>query len=440
MQPIKVVISDNKMAAFVLLVPGFEANAQDIRDALRREGVTTGISPKALVEAAAGARGIIYQVAWGVPRAASSAKADDVTVEFAFAHSRGTPADVYSVDRTFKAAWRKLQARGAVRVGDVLACIKSPFGLAKVKAVTGEEISYADFNSRFKLGSNASFSSDGLRIVADRPGIPYVDERGAGVLDHVAVLGDIGNETGNLSFPGDLTVRGSILAGHSVSISGDLLVGGHIWGSATARGKIVVSGGITAPGGVIESGAGISCRFCENSVVRSRGPITIQEAALHSVVETEESVEVSGPKGRLIGGLTRAGESLTAATVGTPIGVPTVIELGISPKVRREAARLERDLSEVWENVARLRRAGDPLASGASQMDAVRMLRAKKHLEERQKDLSQDLGDLNDQMKKMPKGYFSANRVLPGTRVVLGTEVHEFTAGADRISMGVKKQ
>ena len=50
MQPVKVVISQNRMGAYVVLAPGREVTPEDIVRALKREGVTQGISPEALQE------------------------------------------------------------------------------------------------------------------------------------------------------------------------------------------------------------------------------------------------------------------------------------------------------------------------------------------------------------------------------------------------------
>jgi uncharacterized protein (DUF342 family) len=438
LQPVKVVVSENKMAAFILIAPDYKVTAEDLRDALRREGVTTGISPKALLEAVTGTRGMIYQVAWGIPPKGRGHSPSQVSLVFTYADSKGRPRDHYVVDSSFKSEWRRLLARGAVSGGEVLASVRTTAGLPVAKAVTGEEVPFVPSKDEFRLGPNTAFSPDGLKIVATRAGIPYVDKDGAGVLEHVAVEGDVCSLTGNLSFPGDLTVRGNVEAGFSAFAVGDLLISGHVWGSVTARGRIVVSGGITAPGEVVESGGGISCKFCENSVIRSQGPITIQEAALHSVIETESAVDVIDPKGRIIGGLTRAAVSLKAPTVGTPMGVPTVIELGISPKIRREVARLERDLEKVVADLARLQRMGGVRTVDMTDLDSMRIARARRNLQEKEEAIRRRLELLTERLEGMPKGYFQAQRVLPGTRLVMGTEVHEFTSSIDRISMGVR--
>ena len=139
--------------------------------------------------------------------------------------------------------------------------------------MTGDPLTCIEFGGVWRPARNARVSRDGGSIVSTTSGIPYQSVDGLGVLDHVEVVGDIGMGTGDVSFPGDLSVRGDVQPGFKVSASGDVLITGSLWGSATARGKIVVGGGINAPGESVESGRGVICRFCENSLVRSAGDI-----------------------------------------------------------------------------------------------------------------------------------------------------------------------
>ncbi len=412
MPPVKVVISNDKMGAFILLQPGCDITPNDVRVALRREGVIEGISPKALQDAISGERGIIYQVAWGVPPSQSILDSfAKPSIIFNYPESRGKPPETLVVGPDFAADWRRLLNRGVVNAGSNLGFLRSRQGLPKARAVTGEEVPFVNLSYDIKLGPNTRLSPDGVKILAERPGIPYEDETGIGVLDHITIEGDIGPKTGSISFPGDISVRGNIASGVSVSTSSNLMVSGNLWGSATARGKIVVSGGITAPGEVVESGGGISAKFCENSVLRSSGPIVIGDALIHSVVETDDEVELTGQAGRIVGGLVRAEKGLRSPVVGSPMGVPTVIELGISPKLRREVSRMERELAGIVADLAQMARSGRD-----------RLFLLKKSFE------------------RMPKGFFQAGEVLPGTRLVRGTDVHEFTSPIDMITMGARRK
>jgi uncharacterized protein (DUF342 family) len=439
LQRVKVVISDNGMGAYVVLAPGCDVTPKDIVEALKRQGVTTGISPQALQEAVSGERGVKHQVAWGIaPPRSDLESLPKPNLLFNYPESKGKPPEVLRVGPDFAFAWKRLMSRGVVSVGANLAFVRSSYALPKALTVTGEEVPFAGLGLEVRLGPNTRLSPDGLKVISERPGIPYEDETGIGVLDHITIEGDIGPKTGNISFPGDITIRGSIHAGFSVSTSSNLLVRGNLWGSATARGKIVVSGGITAPGERIESGQGITCKFCENSVIRSSGPIAIESALLHSVVETEDEVEITGKEGRIVGGLVRAVTALLAGVVGSPMGIPTVLELGISPRLRREMNRLERELEKISLNLSEISKIAGNEAQ-ISPMDKMRLARERKMLLEREKAIRERLYLLRKNLSNMPKGYFQGERVLPGTRLVMGMDVHEFTSPIDKITMGARR-
>ncbi|HHY76312.1 MAG TPA: DUF342 domain-containing protein [Firmicutes bacterium] len=439
MQPVKVVLSDDRMEAYVVLAPECEVTLRDIILALKEEGVTKGISAEALQEALMGERGIPYRVASGIaPPKEVLESLPKPKLLFNFAESVGKPPEILTVGPDFPSEWKRLLSRGLVTAGATLAFVRAAHSLPKAITVTGEEIPYLGSRSILKLGPNTQVSLDGQKVISVRPGIPYEDDEGIGVLDHITIVGDVGPLTGNISFPGDITIRGSILAGFSVSTYSNLIVNGNLWGSATAKAKIIVSGGITAPGETVDSGQGIACKFCENSIIRSSGYVEVESALIHSVVESESEVSVTGEGGRIVGGLVRAVTAITAGIVGSPMGVPTVLELGVSPKLRRELARLERELETVTKELSEISSAAQSRAR-ISTMDRVRLTRELKLLQEREKAIRERLYLLKKSLSDAPKGFFQADKVLPGTRLVMGMDVHEFTSPIDNISMGARR-
>ena len=434
-ESVKVVISGDRMSAFLRVAPEADVTMQDLRDALAREGVTTGISVTALKEALLGKRGVFYKVASGTLDSETAGPSDPPVVALKFAESQGKPPERIHVGPGFREEWRRLRARGAVSAGDLLAFVRRPDKYPKATTVTGQRVARIEFPDDLKPGQNAQATADGTGIIALRTGIPFHDSTGIGVLDHIEIVGDLDASSGDVSFPGDLSVRGDVGQGCRVSATGDILISGHLWGSATARGRIVVSGGINAPGETIEAGGSITCRFAENSIIRSLERITIAEALLHCVVETERDLVVTGLGGRIVGGLVVAALGVKASTIGSPMGIPTVIQLGVSPKLRREQARLERDLEKVTKDLEKMKFATrSPLRTG--DYDVLRLSRMRRHLQDQEAALSAKLESFRDMLRRFPKGYFVADRVLPGVKVVMAADVKEFKSSADMIIMG----
>ena len=433
---IKVVISGDRMSAFLRVAPQASVTMQDLRDALAREGVTTGISVAALKEALEGKRGVFYRVASGATaEQEASAAGEPPVVALKFPESRGRPPERIYSGPGFREEWRRLRARGAVSAGDLLAFVRRSDKYPKATTVTGQRVVRIDFPDDMKPSQNAQVTADGTGIIALRTGIPFHDSTGIGVLDHIEIVGNLDASSGDVSFPGDLSVRGDVEQGCRVSATGDILISGNLWGSATARGRIVVSGGINAPGETIEAGGSITCRFAENSIIRSLERVTVEEAIVHCVVETERDVVVTGLHGRIVGGLVVAALGVKASTIGSPMGVPTVVQLGVSPKLRREQLRIERDLDKVTKDLERANlMTRSPLRTG--DYDVLRLSRMRRHLQDQEAALRTKLESFREMLRRFPKGYFVADRVLPGVRVVMAADVKEFKSPADMIIMG----
>lgn len=432
---LKVSVSEDRMSAFIRLPHDRDVTMQDLRDGLLSEGVKAGISPVALRGAITGPRGVFYQIAWG-KKPASAGEPGAPVVMCKFPDSQGPPAGIMEAAPGFRKAWKQLRDRGAVSAGDVLAFVRNVDKYPKALTVTGDQVACVEFPASIKPGKNAKLSRDGTAIISTRPGIPYQDADGVCVMDHVEVIGDVDSATGDISFPGDLSIKGDVQAGFRASATGDILISGNLWGSATARGRIVVSGGVNAPGEVVESGGGVTCRFCENSLVRSAGVVTVIEAVIHSVVETDASLETVGEKGKIVGGLVRAAKGVSATIAGTPMGIPTVIEVGVSPKMRHEQARMERELEKVRADLEEAERTGGKRLQAEGNYDALRLLRMRRLWEDQEALLTRRLESFNETLSRLPKGYFEARHVLPGVRLVMGADVMEFTSPIDRVSKG----
>ena len=215
-----------------------------------------------------------------------------------------------------------------------------------------------------------------------------------------------------------------------------MIVNGNLAGSASCSGSAAVEGGINAPGGIIESGGSVSARFCENSVIRAYGDVAIAESIMHSVIETERELKLSGDKGRIIGGVVKAGLGVSAFSTGSSMGIPTVIEIGVSPKVRRELARLKKELYEVRTEIAKIKLTGVLKDEDSANLDSMRLKRKCILLEDKEKEFSERAAIIEDSIRKAKPGHFSAEIVLPGTIVLCGLDPIEFTNAAKGIRMG----
>jgi len=435
---LQVVISEDKMAAYIVIPAEGDFTVRDVKAALQRNGVVFGVSSQAVLQALSDQRGIPYQVAWGLKPEEGDIQGKGPRVVSRFPESLGKPPVRVPVDTNFRREWARLLARGRVTEGTVLAFIRKPQSSVLGMTVTGERISFGE-KTPFRCGENAGFSKDGTTIVAKKRGIPYSEDGVPGVLALVEIDGDIGGVTGDVEFPGDVRVMGNVERGFCVSAWGSVTVDGNVWGSVPSGGSIAVGGGIIAPGEAVETGGDISAKFIENSMVRAYGDVVVGEAILHSVVESEKRVSVGGRDGRIVGGLVRASHGVTAGSVGTYMGIPTVIEIGTSPRERRELdqvkSQLEKTRAEL-EQIGRLFR-GRTRPLGKGEYDGLRLQRMARLLEDKEKHLTGRLQALEEKLHTVSGGYFAAEKVFPGTRVVRGLTVVDVTSTRQHLRIGV---
>ncbi|HHY11830.1 MAG TPA: DUF342 domain-containing protein [Firmicutes bacterium] len=434
-------ISGDRMSAFLILPEGGNWQLSKIRQALHARGIVFGISDAAIRTCISGSRNQPCQIAWGLPPHHGSMAKDSVRprLVFNFGHSKGKPPDTFAAGPGFREEWRKISSRGSVREGGTLAFVrnleKCSFGIT----VTGEKVPYFANGPVIKCGDNAIVSKDGKYALATRPGIPYVEKRKPGVLCSIAISGDIGPETGDIAFPGDFMIKGDVLQGFRVSSWGSLSISGNLYGSATCAGNITVKGGIIAPGETVESGGSISARYCENSVVRAFGNILISDSVMHSIVETEQSLIVSQDSGRIVGGLAIAKSGVSAHSIGSAMGIPTVFEIGASPKLRRKYEKIQKEVIAVRGEIQRIKHAGLRRTSeNRLQFDNLRLQRMSRHYEDREEELNHMLSTVKDAIDRSQQGYFSAQYVLPGAKVLVGLNEIRFESPERNVNIGVK--
>jgi uncharacterized protein (DUF342 family) len=431
-------ISGDKMSAFLTIPEGGNWDVSEIKRALNAKGVVFGISDAAIRTCVSGRRNQPYQVAWGLspPRGNNSVRPKLV---FSFGHSRGRPPEALTPGPRFSDEWHKLTSRGFVRENGILAFVRNADRCSFAVTVTGEKVPYSGNQPVLKCADNARVSEDGRYIVATKPGIPYVEKDGVGVMCAITIDGDIGSETGDITFPGDLTVNGDVLQGFKVSAWGSLLIKGNLYGSATAAGSITVEGGINAPGEIVAAGEAVTARYCENSTVRAFGNVVVADAVMHSIVETEQALICSQDRGRIVGGLAIAKSGVSTYSAGSTMGIATVFEIGVSPKLRKRYETLKQQLASVRAELQRLKHAGlRRKGPRGHEFDNLRLQRMRSYYEDREKELSDQLANVSDAIAQSKQGFFVAQHVLPGTKVLMGLSETSFDYPEQGVRIGGK--
>lgn len=207
-------------------------------------------------------------------------------------------------------------------------------------------------------------------LIASISGAPKIMEHGASVVALVEV-DSVNLDTGNIDFDGSLKVRGDIVAGMKVHVTGDVVVAGtieaadvHAGGNITVNGGIVGMADTVATDGQAQSRAArlvcegsVKARFISNAQIDARKMVAAEREIRQSFVDAGDCVVVGPPgsqKGAIVGGRTRAMMSVQAGVLGSMSAVRTEIQVGLNPRTDAKAEILQQKRKELTEQQGKL--------------------------------------------------------------------------------------
>ncbi len=192
----------------------------------------------------------------------------------------------------------------------------------EIKARPGKDL-------RLPLGVNTEITEDDTKLVAKITGHVCFVHRKVNVYPTYEVKGNVDFNTGNIKFPGNVIVRGSVLNTFMVEAEGDVEIYGNLGGTVIAGGNLQIRKGIVQ--GKADVKGNIYTRYIENAETYSQASIFVGEAILHSTVKAVEKIEVAGRRGLIAGGRITAGKEVSAKNIGAPMGTTTILEVGYAP-------------------------------------------------------------------------------------------------------------
>ncbi len=209
--------------------------------------------------------------------------------------------------------------------GDLLAEKIPPVPGSDGVSVSGTPISVPDvIDPGFGITSNAHFSEDGLSIFASTDGEPHVDTLGRiSVNPAIEINGDVGYETGNLDFEGNVVVKGSIQTGFSVrcmNLTVESIQGARI----SVTGDLNVAAGITES--KVRAVGQIKAKFVNRSSVFTFSDMTVQKEILDSQIFLGGTC--NNAAGHIIASKVVARGGIEACRIGTDTSGPCTIGVG----------------------------------------------------------------------------------------------------------------
>ena len=174
---------------------------------------------------------------------------------------------------------------------------------------------------------------------------------------------DVSISTGGVNFAGDVIIRGNVLSGTEIRANGNIEVDGCVEAATLIAGKnVVLKNGMQGNGkGSIHAGRNVSGKFFEQVTISAKGTISAN-AIMHCNVKSEESVNVAGKYGIIVGGRVEAYREIEATIIGNMNEVKTVLEVGTSQDLYARMERAESKLKELQQELQKLKVTGDKVA------------------------------------------------------------------------------
>ncbi len=271
-----------------------------------------------------------------------------------------------STDEHNRIDFRERRAFVQVTNGQLVARFTPPrVGQAGADVYGGEIKPNKPAENKPQPGKNIAVSPDGMEFKSTMDGHLFVAGRKLSVDQLCEIRGDVDFKTGNVRYPGNVQITGSIIPGFRVEASGNVIVSGLVDnGEIRAEGDVVVQGGIVGHSRVLARG-NISAKFVQESLLQADGDITIADAIVQSIVSSCRNFTItsrSGSKG-ILGGKLYALNDVTTCCIGSDLAIPTLITIGVSAKHLFDEHQLQSGLAEQKKENARVQKLLDSTKS-----------------------------------------------------------------------------
>ncbi len=205
--------------------------------------------------------------------------------------------------------------------------------------VLGQEILVDDpVDLAFSSGSGTRISEDGVRIYAETAGQPHLDAMGnISVCPEFQIQGDLGFETGDVNFEGNVVVNGSVKQGFKVTCAS--LTANEIQGAQIdVEGDLNVSNGIVDTELVKVKGS-VQAKFIHNSKINAFGDLIIQKEIIDSKIYL--SGACVNKTGSIINSEISAKMGINAGAIGNKSSKPSRLTVGVDEHSNLLVARID---------------------------------------------------------------------------------------------------
>ncbi|WP_320044707.1 flagellar assembly protein A [uncultured Desulfobacter sp.] len=199
--------------------------------------------------------------------------------------------------------------------------------------VKGMEIPVPEpVDQAFSAGPGTRYNEEKTEIFSTAEGEPHLDVMGVvSVNKEFRIKGDVGFETGNIDFNGNVIVPGTVKEGFKVKCVS--LTAREICGA-----QVDVSGDLNVSMGIVDTDlinvkGNIQAKYIHNSTINSFGDLTVQKEIVDSIIYLSGACD--NERGAILNSTLSAKGGIKAGTVGNESAAPSVLTVGVDEHLIR---------------------------------------------------------------------------------------------------------
>ena len=263
--------------------------------------------------------------------------------------------------------------------------IKKDMPLAKLKRlkpgragmnIHGDVIGFNVTNPVAVLSGGENTRMEDRYLFSNINGQLLITKKVVSVRDSLIIAGSVGYGTGNIIFPGNVEIHGTVNDGFKIYSGGAVTIKQTFdVTDAVIKGDLTVAGGIIGRGrALVKVSGNIKTKFIENCRIACRKTISADLEILGSRVFTLENV-VMTDRGRIIGGEVYALKGVRAGAIGRKTGKAARIHCGVDFTLEQEKEKnnaLLRVLDGKMRHLEKLMEAPNATGERLAKMQTVR--------------------------------------------------------------------
>lgn len=276
-------------------------------------------------------------------------------------------------------------------------------------------------------GKGFLLSEDRRMYTAAITGKVEVQENRIEVSDICNISGDVDMSVGNLNFDGDIVITGNVCQGMTVCATGCIQVQGHVESAVLRAGKdIILASGMQGGGEcLVQAGHDVSGKFFEYATIQA-GHDIVCNYLLNCDARADGSILISGRRGMIIGGISKALERIEVTNLGNDVEVPTTVELGMNRDMVARYSELAKLIDKTEKEIGLLEN-NHQIFVQRNQANHPTCVLIEKALDVKQKECQEykkEKTELSDQLMKCRNAAVIVHSSLyPGCRIVLNMEI-----------------